>query len=85
MKFSKETTMAQPSNLAKDRPQAGLDDLINLDGVAKHLRVSRRYVQSLVRRKIIPVIRLGKRCTRFDLVRVRAAIQRYEIEEFGRK
>ena len=83
MKFSKEITAAQPSypNNPKDRPHQGPVGLTTLDEVAQNLRVSRRYVQSLVRRKIIPVIRIGKRCTRFDMVRVRSAIQRFEIEE----
>jgi excisionase family DNA binding protein len=61
------------------------DGLTDIDGVASALGVSRRYVQSLVKRKVIPVIRLGRRCTRFDLARVLAAVKRYEVIEMGRK
>lgn len=83
MKFSKETTTPAPSHT--HRPQAKHDGLITLDEVAQTLRISRRYVQSLVRRKVIPVIRIGKRCTRFDLASVMAAVKKYEIEEYGRR
>src|SRR5215831_14702063 len=61
------------------------DGLTDIDGVASALGISRRYVQSLVKRKVIPVIRLGRRCTRFDLTRVLAAVKKYEIIEIGRK
>jgi len=55
--------------------------LVTLDVVAQALGVSKRYVQKLVQRKAIPVIRLGKRCPRFDLNRVLAAVKRFEVEE----
>jgi excisionase family DNA binding protein len=83
MKFSKDVTTVQPSH--PQRPPTKATDLITLDQVAQTLQVSRRYVQSLVRRKVIPVIRIGKRCTRFNLAKVLAAIERFEIEEYGRK
>jgi excisionase family DNA binding protein len=69
-----------------ERPATRLEDgLTDIDGVAHALGVSRRYVQSLVKRKAIPVIRLGRRCTRFDLACVLAAVKRYEVIEMGRK
>ena|SRR5947207_2407703 len=80
MKFSKE--IIANGDQSTDQLYPGL---ITLDEVANNLRVSRRYVQSLVRRKVIPVIRLGRRCTRFDLARVHTAIKRFEIIEMGRK
>jgi len=58
--------------------------LADLKTVARRLRVSPRYVQTLVRRKVIPVIRLGRRCTRFDLDAVLSAISKFEIQEQGR-
>ena len=57
------------------------DHLTDLDGVAKKLGVSKRYVQTLVRRKVIPVIRLGRRCTRFDLDGVMRAVKKFQIDE----
>ena len=57
------------------------DHLADLSGVAKKLGVSKRYVQTLVRRKVIPVIRLGRRCTRFDLDGVMTAVKKFEIHE----
>lgn len=60
------------------------EGLADLKTVAQRLRISTRYVQQLVKRKIIPVIRLGRRCTRFDLPNVLVAIKKYEIHEVGR-
>ena len=57
------------------------DHLADLQDVARKLRVSKRYVQTLVRRKVIPVIRLGRRCTRFDLDSVMHAVNKFEVHE----
>ena len=68
----------------RPRDKALPDDsnqLADLSGVAKKLGVSKRYVQTLVRRKAIPVIRLGRRCTRFDLDSVMNAVKKFEITE----
>jgi excisionase family DNA binding protein len=92
MRFVKEqktenVTRDNPApKTSTERPTPRLEDgLTDIDGVASALGVSRRYVQSLVKRKVIPVIRLGRRCTRFDLARVLAAVKRYEVIEMGRK
>ena len=98
MKFAPETTTTQLPNhhlplpnrmdsmsstgIHQHEPHDGLTDL---DGVARALGVSKRFVQSLIKRKIIPVIRLGRRCNRFDLDRVLAAVKKYEVEEYGRR
>jgi excisionase family DNA binding protein len=55
------------------------DNLTDLSGVARKLGVSKRYVQVLVRRQVIPAIRLGRRCTRFDLDGVMTAIKQFEV------
>jgi excisionase family DNA binding protein len=54
--------------------------LADLSGVARRLGVSKRYVQVLVRRRVIPVIKLGRRCTRFDLDDVLTAVRKFEVE-----
>ncbi len=88
MKFFKET----PTRPTAEIPNASLpitpkgtiesgNQLVTLGVVAQTLGVSKRYVQKLVQRKAIPVIRLGKRCPRFDLNRVLAAVKRFEVEE----
>jgi hypothetical protein len=59
--------------------------LATLDEVAAALGTSKRFVQSLVARKAIPVIRISKGCTRFELPRVMAAVRRFELQEMGRK
>lgn len=70
------------------KPERKLDlrdeNLVDLHGVARALGVSKRFVQSLVARKAIPVIRLGRRCVRFDLTAVLAAVKKFEIHELGR-
>ena len=58
--------------------------LADLKMVARRLGVSPRFVQTLVRRKQIPVIRLGRRCTRFDLDEVLTAVRKFQVEEQGR-
>ena len=58
--------------------------LADLKMVARRLGVSTRYVQKPVRRRVIPVIRLGRRCTRFDLEAVLTAVRKFEIQEQGR-
>lgn len=96
MRFSKPPmTAALPFNYRSAMPplspavperKAGSRDenLIDLHGVARALGVSKRFVQSLVARKAIPVIRLGRRCVRFDLTAVLAAVKKFEIHELGR-
>lgn len=64
------------------RPEVG-NRLATLDVVAQTLHISKRSVQRLVKRKVIPVIRLGKRCLRFDMNRVLAAVKRFEVEEMA--
>ena len=90
MKFSKQLNPADDAQppiskpvpmIAKSRLSDDSDHLADLQDVARKLGVSKRYVQSLVRRKVIPVIRLGRRCTRFDLDGVMKAVRKFEIHE----
>jgi len=90
MKFTKQIPLADDAQppiskpvpmIAKSRLPDDSDHLADLQDVARKLRVSKRYVQSLVRRKVIPVIRLGRRCTRFDLDGVMQAVKKFEIHE----
>lgn len=75
-----------PGSLPAGHPERGAQShLTDIDGVARSLGVSKRYVHTLVKRKVIPVIRLGRRCTRFDLNHVLAAVKRFEVIEVGRK
>lgn len=57
------------------------DQLTDLLGVARKLGVSKRFVQDLVKTKKIPVIRLGRRCVRFDPDAVITAVKRFEVKE----
>ena len=42
-------------------------------------------VDELVRKRKIPVIRLGHRTVRFDFVKVEAALERLELKAVGQK
>jgi excisionase family DNA binding protein len=68
----------QPRDERKHDDSEQLTDLI---GVAKRLGVSKRFVQDLVKAKAIPVIRLGRRCVRFDPDAVLTAVKRFEVKE----
>lgn len=46
---------------------------------------STRMIDELVRKRKIPVIRLGHRTVRFDLVKVEAALERLELKAVGQK
>jgi excisionase family DNA binding protein len=91
MKFIKQLNQAddaQPpiSKPVPMRPKVSImpddsDSLVDLGGVARKLGVSKRFVQVLVRRKQIPVIRLGRRCNRFDLDSVMVAVKQHQIDE----
>lgn len=85
MKFFKDVQAPSQSISLDINQQADENtNLSTLDEVAAALGVSKRFVQSLVARKMLPVIRIGKRCTRFEMSRVMAAIRRYELIEMGR-
>ena len=60
--------------------------LLNKRGLAEALGLpSTRIIDSWVRKRMIPSIRAGWRTRLFDLERVRAALDKFEIREVGRK
>ncbi len=81
----KSPSVTQPHHAISPQLKHDHDGLTDIDGVARALGVSRRFVHSLIQRKVIPVIRLGRRCRRFDLKQVFAAVKKYEVIEVGRK
>ena len=67
---------------ASDLPK----DLLTKEELRHRLNLpSTRMVDELVLRRKIPVIKLGHRTIRFDYARVRAALDKLEIREVGRK
>lgn len=91
MKFTKQLSPsddAQPpiTKPVPMRPKVSVkmdesEQLTDMIGVAKRLGVSKRFVQDLVKAKAIPVIRLGRRCVRFDPDAVLVAVKRFEVKE----
>jgi hypothetical protein len=59
--------------------------LIRKNDLAKELSVSPRSIDNWVRQKRIPVHRFSSRFIRYDLRRVRNALDKYEVREIGRK
>lgn len=59
--------------------------LVNKREVARELQVSIRSVDNLIRDRRIPVVRIKPRLVRFDLVKVRRALEKYEVREVGRR
>ena len=57
--------------------------LLSKKELAAVLNVSQRTVDNWCAQKRIPRLRLSARLTRFNLSRVEAALQRYEIKEVG--
>jgi excisionase family DNA binding protein len=94
MRFFKETNQPEtepasgkpvPMRPKEQKPKVDeAERLADLKIVARRLGVSTRYVQQLTRRKVIPVIKLGRRCTRYDLEAVLKAVHRFEVQEIGR-
>ena len=91
MKFFKSLNEIDDSQAPVTKPVpmrpmqiAALDEgeqLTDLKGVAKRLGVSKRFVESLVKAKAIPVIRLGRGCVRFGTDAVITAVKRFEAKE----
>ena len=52
--------------------------------LARQLNMSPRSIQNLMSRKMIPYYRLSSRFVRFDLLKVRNALDKFEVEEIGR-
>jgi excisionase family DNA binding protein len=52
--------------------------------VAERLGLTLRGVECLLARRAIPVIRLSRRCVRFNWDRVKEALARHEVREVGR-
>ena len=59
--------------------------LICKKDLAKGLSVSLRTIDNWVRQKRIPVHRFSPRLLRYDLRKVQAALDKYEVMEVGRK
>jgi excisionase family DNA binding protein len=62
----------------------GFEHLLTKDDLAKRLRLTRRGVECLLARRLIPVIRISRRCVRFSWEAVKAALAKLEVKEIGR-
>ena len=65
------------SNSPKVLTQSGL---FNREQVADYIGVSPRTISNMMRKRLIPVIKFGG-SVRFDPVKVRKALEKFEIEE----
>lgn len=53
----------------------------NKRDIAARYRVGTRTIDRWVSQKIIPVVRISRRCLRFDVAQCDAALRRFTIEE----
>ena len=51
--------------------------------VVRAASTSVRTIDNLVRQRKIPIVRISKRCVRFHLPSVLAALQKFEVKEAG--
>ena len=74
---SKHQFCPQETNASSARTD---EHLLTRDELAARLRMSRRGVQDLTKRRMIPVIRLGRKCVRYDYAKVKAALEKFEVK-----
>jgi len=72
-----EQDMSKKYNELKN---AGSDIFRGQDELARHYHVSRRCVSEWQARRIIPYLKVGKRCVLFRKSDVDAALARYEVK-----
>ena len=60
------------------------ESLVNKRTLARAVSASIRSVDNWIRERKIPVVRISKRCVRFHLPSVLAALRKFEIQEAGR-
>lgn len=58
-------------------------ELVKKPVVARAALTSVRTIDNLVRQREIPIVRISKRCVRFHLPSVLAALQKFEVKEAG--
>jgi hypothetical protein len=59
--------------------------LITKPLVARAIKVSTRSVDNWIFERKIPIVRISKRCVRFHLPSVIAALRKFEVKEAGAK
>ena len=69
--------------MAKKTATLPKPSLLTIEELAKELRMSYRGIQDMTANRTIPVIRIGRRFTRYSLPRVLDALARFEVKEVG--
>ena len=68
----------------ENKPAADETGLVKKPVVARAASTSVRTIDNLVRQRKIPIVRISKRCVRFHLPSVLAALRKFEVKEAGR-
>lgn len=55
-------------------------NLLTAAELAAEIKVGRRTIGAWTKNRRIPALKLGRRCVRYDLARVREALAKYEQE-----
>jgi len=58
-----------------------IEGLLTIVQIAEKLNLTRRGVEGMVARRLIPVVKLSRRCLRFRWSEVETAINRYRVKE----
>jgi hypothetical protein len=72
------------SKQEKNSESANDVGLVNKRAVARAVSASTRSIDNWIRERKIPVVRISKRCVRFHLPSVLAALRKFEVLEAGR-
>jgi excisionase family DNA binding protein len=71
-------------NRKHEQPPDG-EELLTKDELAERLKLTRRGVECLVSRRVLPTLRISRRCVRFSWAAVKAALSKFEVKEVGRR
>ena len=73
------------SKQEKNSESANDVGLVNKRTLARAVSASTRSIDNWIREHKIPVVRISKRCVRFHLPSVLAALRKFEVKEAGAK
>jgi hypothetical protein len=73
------------SKQEKNSESANDVGLVNKRALARAVSASTRSIDNWIREHKIPVVRISKRCVRFHLPSVLAALRKFEVKEAGAK
>lgn len=65
-------------------PKMIREKLLNIQELSAEINLPVRTIRTLLQKRRVPCIKLGHRTMRFNPAKVMAALDRFEVREFGR-